>query len=482
MAATTRRTELAVIGAGPAGYPAAFRAADMGMKVTLIDPEENPGGVCLFRGCIPSKALLHVARLYEETQAAADWGLDIEGAAINPAKLQDWKNAVIQRLTGGLGQLVKQRGIDYMRGTARFQDRNTLDVALTDGGATDVHFENAIVATGSEAVRIPAAPDSPRVMTSRQALDIEDVPDTLLIVGGGYIGLELGQVYASLGSAVTVVEMLPDILAGCDRDLVTFLEKRLRRQFEAIRTETKVVEMTEEKNGIRVRMDGKNAPDDAPLFNKVMLAVGRRPLTRGLNLDGIGVKLTGEGFIDVDAQRRSSVDNIFAVGDVAGPPMLAHKGTHEAPVAVEAIAGRKTVFEPRAIPFVVFSDPEIAWCGLNEVEAAKQGHAYETATFPWAASGRATTLGRNDGLTKLLVDPETRRILGAGIVGTNAGELIGQAVIAMEMGAVADDLALSIQPHPTLSETLMEAAEAAAFGSSTHRRRRKRDNASRNGR
>ncbi|MCF7849771.1 MAG: dihydrolipoyl dehydrogenase [Kiritimatiellales bacterium] len=462
-----KTAELVVIGAGPAGYPAAFRAADMGMQVTLIDPEVNPGGVCLYRGCIPSKVLLHVVKLKEELALAADWGLHADNARVEPGELRAWKDKVIKQLTGGLGRIVKQRGITYVQGLARFSDERTLTVVPADGDEYALSFDHAIVATGSAPASIPSAIQSPRVMTSRQALDIDDVPDRLLVIGGGYIGLELGQVYASLGSRVNVVEMLPEILPGGDRDLVKFLERRLKKQFESIRVSTKVTGMKEQKNGINVQMEGDNAPGKDQLFDKVMLAVGRKPWTESIDLGKANIEVTEKGFVDVDEQRRTSNRHVFAIGDVAGEPMLAHKGTHEAPVAVEAIAGKNSAFEPRAIPFVVFSDPELAWCGLTEPDAKKEGRAVDVSSFPWKASGRALTLGRTDGVTKLLTDPETQQVLGVGFAGRDAGELIGQGISALEMGANAEDLALMVQTHPTLSETLMEAAEAAV-GQSTH--------------
>ncbi len=461
--------DLAIVGAGPAGYPAAFRAADLGMKVALIDPRPKPGGVCLFNGCIPSKVLLHTVKLQAEVQAAAETGLQAEGLTLDPTKLRKWKDKTIRRLTGGLQQMVKQRGVDYIQGTASFQDRHTLRVSTESGTDRDLSFEQSLIATGSQAVRLPGIPeDSSRIVTSRQALELSDIPHRLLVVGGGYIGLELGQVYAALGARVTVVEMLPQLLAGADRDLAEILEKRLRRQFEAILCETKIVGMNEGKEGVRIRFQGRNAPEQELLFDLVLMAVGRRPDSAGLNLDKLGVETDRQGFVETDEQGRTAAENIFAAGDVAGSPMLAHKATHQAIAAVEAAAGRRTAFAPQAIPCVVFTDPEVAWTGLTEQEARQQGSKVKVAKFPWAASGRAATLGRADGLTKLIVEAESQRVLGAGIAGVNAGELIGQATLAIEMGAVAEDLALSIQAHPTLSETLMEAAEAAAFGQSIH--------------
>lgn len=467
MSKSSNTVDLVVIGAGPGGYPAAFHAADLGMNVALIDPEPNPGGVCLYRGCVPSKALLHVAGFLHDVKQAPQWGISVGKPEVDVATLRGWKESVITGLTGGLGHLVKKRNITYIQGKASLNDAHHVRIQTADGDERELAFEHAIVATGSLPASIPGIPDSPRIMTSRQALDLETVPERLLVVGGGYIGLELGQAYAALGASVSVVEMMPALLPGADRDLVRFLTKQLKRQFAAISTETRVTHMEETDDGIQVRFEG-NA-DDA-VFDKVMIAVGRKPCTRGVGLDQTRATINEKGFIDVDAQRRTAEPSLFAVGDVAGEPMLAHKATHEARVAVEAIAGKKAVFDPRAIPFVVFSDPEIAWCGLSEQAAREQGINVTVTAFPWAASGRAVTLSRTDGLTKLLSDPETGRILGAGIAGHGAGELLAEAVLAMEMGAVADDIALTIHTHPTLSETMMEAAEAVS-GSSMHFKR-----------
>jgi dihydrolipoamide dehydrogenase len=457
--------ELVIIGAGPAGYPAAFYAADMGMDVTLIDPEKNPGGVCLYRGCVPSKALLHVTKVLYEIEQSAEWGLRTAQPDIDVDTLREWKNSVISRLTGGLGQLAEQRNIDYIQGRAHFKDAHQLVVQPTEGADRQISFKHAVVATGSIPAMIPGVPKSRRVMTSRKALDVEHVPSNLLVVGGGYIGLELGQVYASLGAKITVVEMMDDILPGADRDLVRYLVKRLDRQFEDIFTGTKITNMEETEKGIRVSYEG--GANGEATFDKVMLSVGRKPLTEGVGLEKAGVRLNDRGFIDVDEQRRTSVESVYAIGDVAGQPMLAHKATHEAYVAVEAIAGKKTVFDPRAIPFVVFSDPAVAWCGLTEPQARRRRQDVKVTTFPWLASGRAVTLSRTDGITKMLTDPGSGRILGVGMAGHGAAELLAEATLAIEMGAVADDLALTIHTHPTLSETIMEAARQVS-GHSTH--------------
>jgi dihydrolipoamide dehydrogenase len=466
------KVELAVVGAGPGGYAAAFLAADLGMKVALIDREPNPGGVCLYRGCIPSKALLHVAKLIAEVEDAGQMGVDYPAPRIDLDKLHGWKNSVVDRLTGGLGQLSKRRKIQYLQGSAAFRDDHSLDVETAGGGGDTVRFARAIVATGSRPAVIPAlALKSPRVLDSTSALNIDAVPESLLVVGAGYIGLELGSVYAALGSRVTVVEMLPHILPGADRDLVNVLRKRLDGKFESIVVNTTVTSMAEKDGGIAVAFEGEGAGEGT--FDKVLVSVGRKPNSEGFGLENTKVVVDEKGFVEVDAQRRTAEPSIFAIGDVVGEPMLAHKASHEGRTAVEAIAGHKVAFEPRAIPAVIFTDPEIAWAGLTGTEAKEKGIEVEVAKFPWAASGRALTLERTDGMTKLIIEPKTNRILGVGIVGTGAGDLIAEGVLAIEMGANAADVKLTIHPHPTLSETVMEAAEVF-FGQSTHVYRPKR--------
>jgi dihydrolipoamide dehydrogenase len=460
---------IAVLGAGPGGYAAAFLAADLGMQVTLIGREENPGGICLYVGCIPSKALLHVAAMINESAHAANWGVDFGKPKINLDKLREFKSNVVKKLTGGLGVLGKQRHVKYVRGTARFVDSHTLAIKKEAGDEQTLRFDNIIIATGSRPSRIPGISiDSPRVMDSTGALDLPDIPKSLLVIGGGYIGLELGTVYAALGTKVSVVEMTPGLLPGADRDLVKPLHARVEKMFSAIMLNTKVASVAEEKNGIRVRFEGANIKEADQVFDRVLVCVGRRPNSEIDGLENTGVTKTQRGFIEVDLQRRTKDPAIYAIGDVAGEPMLAHKASHEGRVAVEAIAGHKGAsFEPRAIPAVVFTDPEIAWCGLTETQAQAEGRKIKVSRFPWAASGRAVTLDRTEGLTKLIIDPEDERVLGLGIVGPNAGELISEGVVAVEMSAVVSDLKLSIHPHPTLSETIMEAAEAY-FGQSTH--------------
>ncbi len=462
---------IAVVGAGPGGYAAAFFAADLGMQVTLIDSDPNPGGVCLYVGCIPSKALLHVSALIFEAQHAKNYGVEFGQPKIDLAKLRTFKNNVVNKLTGGLGQLSKQRHVTYLRGRASFVDSHTLSVAMHDGATLQNRFDNIIISTGSRPASIPGLPNSPRVMDSTAALDLPDVPKRLLVIGGGYIGLELGTVYASLGTQVTVVEMLPQILTGADRDLVNPLNKRLEKMFASIILNTKVAEMKEEGNAIRVRFEG--ASDKQESFDRVLVSVGRIPNSDIPGLQNTAVTRAPRGFIEVDERRCTKDPAIFAIGDVAGEPMLAHKASHEGRVAVEAIAGKKVAFEPKAIPAVVFTDPEIAWCGLTEIEAQQQGREIKVARFPWAASGRAVTLDRTEGVTKLIIDPQDDRVLGVGICGPGAGEMISEGVLAVEMAANAADLSLSIHPHPTLSETVMEAAESY-FGQATHIYRPKR--------
>jgi dihydrolipoamide dehydrogenase len=468
--------KIAVIGAGPGGYAAAFLAADLGMNVTLIDPELNPGGVCLYRGCIPSKALLHVAKLIEESEQAKNWGIDFARPNIDLTRLRSWKEGVVKKLTGGLGVLSKQRHVTYIQGHAAFENSTALRVTKADKSETTLSFDRIIIATGSRPAIIPAFKiNSPRLMDSTGALNLENIPSSLLVVGGGYIGLELGSVYAALASRVTVVEMLPGLLPGADRDLVLPLHKRLERMFEAILLNTTVSSLKEEGDGILATFEGKDIKDDQreKFFDRVLVSVGRKPNSE---IPGIGktqVKVGARGFIEVNKQLQTTDPLIYAIGDVVGEPMLAHKASHEGRTAVEAIARHKVAFEPNAIPAVVFTDPEVAWAGLTETQAEKENREIKVAKFPWGASGRAVTLDRPDGLTKLIIDPHTERVLGVGIVGVGAGELIAEGVLAIEMAALASDVAMTIHPHPTLSETVMEAAEVF-FGTSTHVFRPKR--------
>ena len=467
-------TQVAVLGAGPGGYAAAFYAADLGMQVALIDEEANPGGVCLYRGCIPSKALLHVAKVIDEARHAGAWGVTFAEPKIDTDKLRSFKQGVVDKLTGGVGQVARLRKVKFLQGRATLTGPHSMTIE-GKGAETSLQFEHCILATGSQPTRIPSLSiDSPRMMDSTSALEVPDVPASMLVIGGGYIGLELGSVYATLGSKVSVVEMTPGLLPGADRDLANVLHKRLEKLFAAIMLNTKVTKVVEDTKGIRVTFEADGHPNDQ-VFDRVLVAVGRRPNSTIPGLDSTAVKVDANGFIETDGQRRTAESSIFAIGDVAGEPMLAHKASHEARVAIEAIAGHKAVFEPLAIPAVVFTDPEIAWCGLTEAQAAERGIEIEVAKFPWAASGRAITIDRPEGLTKLILEPKSGRVLGVGIAGSGAGELIAEGVLAIEMGATADDMKLTIHPHPTLSETLMESAEVF-FGQSTHvfKPRRKR--------
>jgi dihydrolipoyl dehydrogenase len=472
--AETSNLNIAVIGAGPGGYAAAFLSADLGMKVTLIDEEVNPGGVCLYRGCIPSKAFLHVAKVIDESRNAKAWGIEYGDPKIDLTRLRSWKEGVVKKLTGGLGQLSKQRSVQYVRGRASFENSNTLRVTKVGGGEETLTFDRIIIATGSRPAVIPSLKlDSPRVMDSTGALDLADLPRTLLVIGGGYIGLELGTVYAVLGTRVSVVEMLPGLLPGADRDLVLPVHKRVEKLFDSIMVNTTVAALKEESGGIRVTFDGPEVKERERVFDKVLVSVGRKPNSEIPGLEKTRVKVGERGFIQVNKQLQTADPSIYAIGDVVGEPMLAHKASHEGRTAVEAIAGHKVAFEPNAIPAVVFSDPEIAWCGLTETQAQKEGREIKVSRFPWGASGRAVTLDRMDGMTKLILDPQSERVLGMGIVGVGAGELIAEGVLAIEMGALAKDIALTIHPHPTLSETIMESAEVF-FGTSTHVYRPKR--------
>jgi len=461
------KTPLLVVGAGPGGYPAAFHAADLGMEVVLVDRDPNPGGVCLYRGCIPSKALLHAAQVIHEARTAEKLGITFGEPEIDFDKLRAWKDSVVEKLTSGLGGLTKQRKIRYVRGTARFAGPDRAIVALTDGGEQEIVFENAILATGSEPTRLPFLPDSSRVMDSTGALALDHLPKRLLVMGGGYIGLELGQVYATLGCTVTVVEMKPSLLPGADPDLVKPLAKVCTTQFHKILLDTSVTAVTEKGDQLTVAFRDTAGKTFEEAFDRVLVAVGRRPVSKGLGLEQAGVQLTAQGFAQIDEARRTTSERIYAVGDIAGQPMLAHKATHEGRCAVEAIHGKKHIYDPRAIPAVVFTDPEIAWCGLTEDEARRGGRRIRVGLFPWQASGRAATLDRPDGVSKIVADAETGLVLGVGVAGYGAGELIGEGVVAIEMGATAEDLALSIHAHPSLSETIMEAAERV-MGQSTH--------------
>ena len=452
--------EVVVLGAGPGGYTAAFRAADLGKKVVLVERYESLGGVCLNVGCIPSKALLHTAQIINEAAHMKANGVTFNKPKIDLKGINSFKAKVVGKLTGGLAGLAKQRKVTVVHGVGEFVDQNTLQVD-NNGKSTRISFENCIIAAGSQPTEIPPFPnDDPRLMDSTDALELKDVPKKLLIVGGGIIGLEMATVYHALGSEITVVEFMDSLIPGCDKDLVRGLNKIISARYKAIYLKTKVSEIKAQKNGLKVFFEGDKAPQPA-LFDKVLVAVGRRPNGHKIAADKAGVKVDEAGFIPVDNQMRTNVAHIFAIGDIVGNPMLAHKATHEGKVAAEVIAGMKSVFEPLTIPSVAYTDPEVAWMGLSETEAKAQGIDYEKGAFPWAASGRSLGIDRDEGMTKILFDKETKRILGAGIVGPNAGELIAEAVLALEMGADAEDIGLTIHPHPTLSETFNFAAEMA---------------------
>jgi len=470
----TSNLKVAVIGGGPGGYAAAFLAADLGMSVTLIDPELNPGGVCLYRGCIPSKALLHVAKLLEEAHQAKDWGIEFGAPKVDLNRLRSFKENVVKKLTGGLGVLSKQRKVQYVQGRAAFENSATLRVSKIDGTQESLTFDRIVIATGSRPAIVPTLKlDTPRMMDSTGGLNLEDIPGSLLVVGGGYIGLELGSVYAALGTRVTVVEMLPGLLPGADRDLVLPLHRRLEKMFEGILLNTTVASVKDEGTSIRATLKTQDGNTQEKVFDRVLVSVGRKPNSEIQGLEKTRVRVGQRGFLQVNKQLQTDDPSIYAIGDVVGEPMLAHKASHEGRVAVEAIAGHKVAFEPNAIPAVVFTDPEVAWCGLTETQAEKENREIKVAKFPWAASGRAITLDRPEGMTKLMVDPHSERVLGVGIVGAGAGELIAEGVLAIEMAALAKDVALTIHPHPTLSETVMEAAEVF-YGTSTHIYRPKR--------
>ena len=454
-------TEVLVLGSGPGGYTAAFRAADLGKKVTLVERYETIGGVCLNVGCIPSKALLHVAEVITEAKEFKKLGVEFSEPKIDIKKLKAHKDRTITRLTGGLKQLAKQRGVTIAHGYGKFTSAHTVEVEAADKTKHTLQFEQCIIAAGSSVTKLPFIPwDDPRVMDSTDALALQEVPENLLVMGGGIIGLEMATVYHALGSKVTVVELADGLMPGADRDLVKLLERDIKKRYEKIYTGTKVTEIKPEEKGLLCKFEGGKVPVEAS-FDRVLVAIGRSPNGALIDADKAGVAVDERGFISVDRQQRTNVEHIFAIGDVVGQPMLAHKATHEGKVAAQVIAGQKSFFDARTIPSVAYTDPEIAWCGLTEEQAKEQGIEYEKGAFPWAASGRALSMGASNGLTKVLFDKETKRVIGAGIVGKNAGELIAEAVLALEMGADAEDLGLTIHPHPTLSETINFAAEMA---------------------
>ena len=460
--------DLARLGCGPGGYAAAFMAADLGMGVTLIDLDPNPGGTCLYRGCIPSKALLHAAKILNEAREAEYWGITFAPPKLDLDKLRSATEGVVNQMTNGLGQLSSARKIRFVQGRAEFLESTKIRVHFLDGTAEELTFDYAILASGSRPATLPhLLLETDRIMNSTVALELESIPESLLVIGGGYIGLELTTVYAALGSSVTVADIAPTILMGADKDLVRPLKQRLDKTCDAIYLDTTISSLEDLGDSVLVQWEGPEVPSKEATFEKVLMSVGRKPNSSGLGLNTTGVKLTEQGFVHVDVQMRTDDPHIFAIGDLVGQPMLAHKATHEGIVAAEVIAGKRVAFEPRCIPAVVFTDPEIAWCGLTEIQAKETGREVRIGRFPWAASGRATTLNRNDGLTKIIADPETDELLGVGVCGAGAGELIAEAALAIEMGATARDLSLTIHPHPTLSETIMESAELI-HGRTTH--------------
>ena len=458
-------TQVVVLGSGPGGYTAAFRAADLGLKVVLIERYATLGGVCLNVGCIPSKALLHTAKVITEAEETAAHGVSFSVPNIDLDALRNWKsNDVVAKLTGGLSQMAKQREVTVVVGNGQFNSPNTIAVTSDDGNVTTINFKHAIIAAGSQAIKFPNAPEDDRIMDSTGALKLDDIPKKLLVIGGGIIGLEMGTVYDALGSKVSVVEFMDGLITGCDRDLVRPLQKRMEKRFEAIMLSTKVTKIEAKKDGIHVSFanvnsESEDAPKETQVYDRVLVSIGRKPNGNNIGADKAGVNVDERGFIAVDKQMRTNVNHIFAIGDIVGQPMLAHKATHEGKVAAEVIAGHKVEFQALCIPSVAYTDPEIAWAGMTETDAKTKGIEIEKASFPWAASGRALANGRTDGTTKLIFDKTTHRLIGAGIVGVNAGELLAEAVLAIEMGADAHDLGLSIHAHPTLSETICFAAE-----------------------
>ncbi len=482
------KKQVIVMGGGPGGYAAAFQAAGLGLDVTLIDPKPDPGGVCLFHGCIPTKALLHLARVKEETGLAGEWGLSFSDVKVDIDKVRSWKESVVRQLTGGLGQLAKARKVKYMQGTASLTGKNSLEFTpaagkkqesddnqeKAEGKKQKMEFESLIIATGASSAPLPGVDfDDDRIMNSKTALELRDVPEKLLVVGAGYIGLEMSVIYKSLGSDITIAEFTPGILPGTDQDLRDVFKKERRDLMEKTMFGTKVTSVSPKGKKLNVKFETREGKKKEGTFDRMLVATGSTPNTKGIGLEEAGIETGENGFVKVDLVRRTNVENIYAIGDITGQPMLAHKATHEGRVAAEHIAGKKTAYEPKAIPAVVFTDPEIAWTGITETEAREQGIEHEVAKFPWAASGRAVTLGVKNGLTKLIIDPKTDRLLGAGMAGKDAGSLVPEATLAIEMGAVARDLELTIHPHPTLSETIMEAAELY-YGHATHIHKRKK--------
>ena len=451
--------DVAILGSGPGGYTAAFRAADLGQTVILIERYSTIGGVCLNVGCIPSKALLHTAKVITDAEDTGSHGVTFTKPEIDLEKLRDWKsNRVVKKLTMGLSQMAKQRGVQVIEGYGEFSSSNQISVKLVDGSQKTIGFKSAVIAAGSQSTKIPGMPEDDRIMDSTGALELKDIPKKLLVIGGGIIGLEMGTVYDAMGSDVSVVELTDGLIQGCDRDIVRPLHKRMEKRFENIWLGTKVSKLEVKKEGILVHFEGENAPKEL-LFDRVLVAVGRKPNGNNIGAEKAGIAVDEKGFIAANKQMKTNVDHIYAIGDIIGQPMLAHKATHEGKIAAEVIAGEKVEFQAMTIPSVAYTDPEIAWAGITEEEAGEKNIEIEKAVFPWAASGRAISTNRTEGMTKLIFDKKTNRIIGAGIVGTNAGELIAETVLSIEMGADAHDIGLSIHPHPTLSESVAMASE-----------------------
>lgn len=459
MNAKTLKAEVLVLGSGPGGYTAAFRAADLGKQVVLVERYKDIGGVCLNVGCIPSKALLHIAEILNETKNFAGHGVTFNDPQIDAKKIINWKNSVIKKLTGGLAMLAKRRKVEIVTGVGQFTQTNQLEVKNGED-ITTIEFQHAIIAAGSEAIKLPFLPDDPRIFTSTGALNLSRTKGNMLVIGGGIIGLEMATVYAALGVDITVVEALDQLIPGADLDLVKPLQKHMSKNIKNIMLKTRVTNVDAQKSGLQVSFEGKQAPDKPQKFDQILVAVGRRPNGRQIGAEHAGVQVDDSGFITVDKQMRTNVPHIYAIGDIAGQPMLAHKAIPEGKVAAEVIAGKKHYFNPRCIASVAYTDPEVAWAGITEKEAIAQGINFDKGIFPWAASGRALSLGRDEGITKVIFDVDTNQIIGAGIVGPRAGDLIAEAALAIEMGCDAEDIALTIHPHPTLSETLAGATEA----------------------
>jgi dihydrolipoamide dehydrogenase len=462
------KKKVIIIGAGTGGYAAAFKASELGLDVTLIDPEENPGGVCLYYGCIPTKTLLHLASVKDETEKAREWGINFTGSSVDINKMRSYKESVVKKLTGGLGQLARIRKVNYLRGMAQITGKNKLEFKPPDGKIKELTFDNLIIATGTTSTPLPnVAFDNDLIMDARTALELRDIPKRLLIVGAGYIGLEMSVIYKSFGSEITIAEFTPDILQGVDQDMKDVFKKERRDLLANAMFKTTVTAVSRKGKELNVEFDSGGGGKISGKFDKMLIAIGASPNTAGIGLEKAGVKTNEKGLIDVDIFRRTNIEHIYAVGDITGQPMLAHKATAEGRVAAEHIAGHKTAFEPRAIPSVIFTDPEIAYAGLTETEAKNQGRKIKVARFPWSASGKAVSLGLTNGFTKLIIDPETERVLGGGAVGKNAGVLVAEITLAVEMSALVRDLELTIHPHPTMSETIMEAAEVF-YGQATH--------------